>query len=255
MLIRISLIIAIIAALAVGVLNFIKVKEKITTLIEERNDWREKFTRTDQELTVTKNELEKTSKELEQTKETLVATTAAKDRVEAQLAQQTQRANELTQRLTQTTSERDDARAQLGAYTGTGFTPPQIIAFGRQIKDAQDALEVVNEEKKILAFELAKKKAELAKILDPKYIVPLPPNLKGTVLVADPKWDFVVLDFGTDQNVLQDGELLVSRNGKLVAKLRISSVEKNRCIANVIPGWRIGDVMEGDVVIAAHPAS
>jgi septal ring factor EnvC (AmiA/AmiB activator) len=255
MLIRISLIIAIIAALAVGVLNFIKVKEKITTLISERDEWQRKYTETDAELTLTKNELEKTSKELEQTKETLVATTAAKDRVEAQLAQQTQRANELTQRLTQTTSERDDARAQLGAYTGTGFTPPQIIAFGKQIKDAQDALEVVNEEKKILAFELAKKKAELAKILDPKYIVPLPPNLKGTVLVADPKWDFVVLDFGTDQNVLQDGELLVSRNGKLVAKLRISSVEKNRCIANVIPGWRIGDVMEGDVVMAAHPAS
>jgi cell shape-determining protein MreC len=73
--------------------------------------------------------------------------------------------------------------------------------------------------------------------------------------VVDPKWDFVVLNIGQDQGVLENGELLVSREGKLVAKIVVRSVEKNRCIANVVPGWKLGEVIEGDEVSPAHPAS
>ena len=60
---------------------------------------------------------------------------------------------------------------------------------------------------------------------------------------------------GEDQGVLERGELLVNRNGKLVAKVVVRSVQKDRCIANVLPGWELGEVMEGDQVIPAHPAS
>jgi len=62
------------------------------------------------------------------------------------------------------------------------------------------------------------------------------------------------LNIGEDQGALQDAELLVSREGKLVAKVVIRSVEKDRCIANILPGWRIGDPIEGDEVTPAHPA-
>jgi hypothetical protein len=30
-------------------------------------------------------------------------------------------------------------------------------------------------------------------------------------------------------------------------------VEKDRCIANIMPGWKLGEVIEGDVVTPAHP--
>jgi hypothetical protein len=83
----------------------------------------------------------------------------------------------------------------------------------------------------------------------------LPASLKGKVLVSDPKWNFVLLDVGEDKGVLERGELLVNRNGKLVAKVVVSRVQKDRCIANVLPGWELGEVMEGDLVIPAHPAS
>jgi len=75
------------------------------------------------------------------------------------------------------------------------------------------------------------------------------------VLVTDPKWNFVVLNIGEDQGVLERGELLVNRDGKLVAKVIVRSVQKDRSIANVMPGWELGEVMEGDQVIPAHPAS
>ncbi len=92
-------------------------------------------------------------------------------------------------------------------------------------------------------------------LIGTNYVVTLPADLKGKVVVVDPKWDFVVLDIGDEQGVLQDGELLVSRDGKLVAKVVVRTVEKNRCIANIVPGWKLGEVFEGDQVTPAHPAS
>jgi len=65
----------------------------------------------------------------------------------------------------------------------------------------------------------------------------------------------VVLDVGEDQGVISDGELLVSRQGKLVAKVVVRSVQKDRCIANLVPGWKLGEVIEGDEVSPAHPAT
>jgi hypothetical protein len=86
-----------------------------------------------------------------------------------------------------------------------------------------------------------------------------PPEMQltrnGRVLAVDSQWDFVVLDIGENQNALVDGELLVNRNGKLVAKVRIQSVQKDRCIANIVPGWKLGEVMEGDQAIPAYPQS
>jgi hypothetical protein len=74
-------------------------------------------------------------------------------------------------------------------------------------------------------------------------------------MVVDPKWDFVVLNIGEDQGLLPDGELLVSRDGKLIAKVIVRSIQKDRSIANLVPGWKLGEVIEGDQVTPAHPAT
>jgi hypothetical protein len=64
-----------------------------------------------------------------------------------------------------------------------------------------------------------------------------------------------VLDIGENQGVLEYGELLVNRNGKLVGKIVVRTVQKDRSVANLLPGWEIGEVLEGDQVIPANPAS
>jgi len=255
MLIRISLIIALVTALAVGVLNFVMVKEKIDTLITERNNWHNQYNTTHAELLTTKDTLAKTESDLKQTKETLDATVAQRDKAVAEAEAQTKRVAELTDDLNKTKADRDEARRELAAFNATGWTPERILRADKEIKDTQEALFVANEEKKILERRLVKVQTELALLTKPDYFVQLPAALKGKILVADPKWDFVVLDVGQDQGALAHGELLVSRNGKLVAKVRIHSVQKDRCIANVVPSWKLGEVMEGDVVIPAHPAS
>ena len=114
---------------------------------------------------------------------------------------------------------------------------------------------MANQEKAILARTVKRLTIELAEVLQPGYVVPLPANLKGQVMAVDPKWDFVVVNVGEEQGVVKDGEMLVSRDGKLVAKVIIRSVQRDRCIANMVPGWKLGDIFEGDQVIPAHPAS
>ena len=255
MLMRISLIIAILAALAIGVLNFVMVKEKVTTLVAERDDWHAKFDKTDAELTSTKQELDTTAKKLKQTEETLVATSAERDAAKSEADAQVKRATELQAKLNTTTEERDAAQAYLQRYKGTGFEPEQIAGLGKQIKDLQLAMEVSAVEKRILQRNLAKVTYDLERIQGKIQTVTLPTTASGKIIVVDPKWEFVVLNFGEEQGAKRDGELLVSRNGRLVAKVIIRGIEKERCIANVMPDWNFGEVSEGDVVIPAHPES
>jgi len=255
MLIRISLVIAILAGLAAGALNFVKVKEKVETLATERNEWHGKFDKTDAELTTTKRDLDKTSKDLKQTQDTLTATSQERDKAVNEAATQIKKATELATKLTTTTEERDNARAELAAYVGTGYKPEQISALGKQIDKAQKALEAMADEKKILQLALTRKTAELERFTGPDKPVELPAKLQGKIVVSDPKWEFVVINVGEDDGVLPYGELLVSRAGKLVAKVIVRDVLKGRSIANLMPGWKLSDVAEGDLIIPAHPAS
>jgi hypothetical protein len=255
MLIRISLIVAILAGLAVGGLNFVKVKEKITTLqtdLKREADAHKDF---EGKYNTTRKELAKTTADLKQTKDLLQATTEAKDKAETDLAAQTTRANKLTDDLAKTRQERDDSLAALAAYKSTGYTAQQVLGMGAQYKKVQDNLQVAEDENRILLQRIKKLDNELARYVTPEKPVYLPPSLKGKVLVTDPKWNFVVLNVGENQGVLEYGELLVNRNGRLVAKVVVRSVQKDRSIANVLPGWELGSVMEGDQVIPAHPAS
>ncbi|HSU56226.1 MAG TPA: hypothetical protein VLT36_19360 [Candidatus Dormibacteraeota bacterium] len=255
MLIRICLVIAILAGVATGALNFVKVKEKITTLQTNLKTETEAHQKFEKDYNVTKNALEKTNAVLKVTQETLKATTEEKEAALANAAKEKQRGDKLTEDLAKTRGERDDAQTQLAAYKATGMNPDQIFAFDKTIKGLQTSVDGLQNENRIIAQKLKRTENELAVFKDKEYSVPLPPGLLGKVLVSDPKWQFVVLNVGEDQGVLKDGELLINRNGKLVAKVKISSVQKDRSVANIEPGWQVGDVYEGDLAIPAHPAS
>jgi hypothetical protein len=255
MLIRISLIVAILAALAAGVLNFVVVKDKITTLIDDRDSQRSQKEQAQSELASTKKELAKTKDDLAQTQQELADTQVARDKAVADAAAQSKRADDLSDKLAKTTQERDDARNGLAAYTATGLTSDQVGKLNVTLKNAQTEIEAINEEKMVLQRAVNRLQTRLAKYEGPETDIKLRADLKGKILVVDPKWDFVVLNIGEDQGVLEDGELLVSRDGKLVAKVVVRSVEKDRCIANIVPGWQLGEVIEGDEVTPAHPAS
>jgi len=254
MLIRISLIVAIIAGLAVGTLNFVKVKKIIEETRAQRDDWHNKFTTTDAALTKTKKELTATTAQLDQTKKDLAATKKDLATAQTSITDLKKQMDTLQGNLANTEKDLSDTKIQLAMYQQAFKTPQEALSVAKDMKALQDKMDAVEDEKKVLQRQLTRVQNELDIYVNPTAHVKLPSSLVGKVLVTDPKWDFVVLNVGEDQGVLDHGELLVSRDGKLVAKVRITSVQKDRCIANIEPGSKLGEVLEGDKVIPAYPA-
>jgi len=255
MLLRISLIVAILAGLGAGVVTYLEVSNQIPALTQQRDGEHKLKVDEIAAHAKTKTELAKTKNELTQTQQELAETKTDRDKAVARAESQTKRADELNDKLGKVTQERDEAQNSLAAYKATDLTPDQVFKLSKNLKDARAEVEVVNGEKVVLLHTISRLTNELAKYIEPNQFVKLRADLHGKIVVVDPKWDFVVLDVGEDQGVISDGELLVSRQGKLVAKVIIRSVQKDRCIANLVPGWKLGEIIEGDEVSPAHPAT
>jgi hypothetical protein len=255
MLLRICLIVAIVAGLAVGGLGYYGASTQIPALKDQRDKEHDAKV---SEITAhgkTKTELKKTAAELASTQQELTDTKGERDKAVARAESQSKRADELGDKLSKTTKERDDAQNELASFKVIGLTPEQVINLNKSLKNSRAEVEAVNGEKVVLLRTITRLTNELAKYIGPSEYVKLPAGMHGKILTVDPKWDFVILDIGEDQGVIPDGELLVSRQGKLVAKIVVSRVQKDRCVANLVPGWKLGDMIEGDEVSPAHPAS
>jgi len=59
-------------------------------------------------------------------------------------------------------------------------------------------------------------------------------GVEGRVLAVNPAWNFVVLNLGDKQGVVNNAELLVKRGRQLVGKVRITSVEPSTSIADIV---------------------
>lgn len=254
MLIRISLIVAIIAGLAVGTLNFVKVKKIIDTTRQERNEWHSKYDETDKNLKKTQGALKTATNELAQVKTDLANTKKERDTAVASVNGLKSQVTTLQQNLDKANSDLTDAKIELDKYHAAFKTPQEALSVAKDMKALEERVGVIEDEKKVLQRQLVRVQTELDIFKHPEKHVQLPATLMGKVLVADPKWDFVVLNVGEEQGAQPHGELLVNRDGKLVAKIQITSVQRDRCIANVLPGWKLGEVLEGDQVIPAYPA-
>jgi hypothetical protein len=78
-------------------------------------------------------------------------------------------------------------------------------------------------------------------------------GLRGTILAVNQAYNFVVLNLGTRHGVESNAEMLVLRDGALVGKIRISSVEPATAIGDIITGSlaRGAQIQSGDNVIYA----
>src|ERR1019366_4019130 len=134
MLIRICLIVAIVAGLAVGGLNFVKVKEKITTLQANLDTETKAHQKFEALAKATQKDLDKRTAELKQRKQELEATAAAKEKADADVASLTKRADKLTDDSNKTRLERDDAQQQLAPFKVLGLSPKQIAGMDQAYK-------------------------------------------------------------------------------------------------------------------------
>ena len=78
-------------------------------------------------------------------------------------------------------------------------------------------------------------------------------GVRGTVLAVNQAYNFVVLDIGERHGAEANSEMFVVRNGALIGRIRISSVEPSTAIGDIITSSlaRGVQVQPGDTVIYA----
>ncbi len=247
---RVALILAVLAAIGSLALSFTVTKPKIEGLVQERNDLQTNLSAAE----TAKAEAEKKAKSATATAEKKTAELAAaqKDLETATATATTQqaRADKYFADYNKAVAEKNAAQEQLAQWAGTGLKPDQVLAMKAELKTTKELAGVLADEKSILQRNVASLKNKLSKYEDENRVVAMP-GLKGSVIAVDPKWEFVVLNVGSQQGALEGGLLMVRRGDKLVGKVKIVSVESNRSVANVLPAWKQGDVAvaAGDQVL------
>lgn len=249
MALRISLIVAILFAVVTIVVSQFVLKPQIQHIIETRDlnkkNWDMQLARAnklDRELKDTQGRLAETARRLEETQNNLASTSA-------KLKAETERANGLRKQLDETTQRANRAEADLAAWRALGIPVEGvkgIIASERKLREDNKALEA---ETKMLLTKNRNLQEQLDRLLGKEEVPPVPVGVRGTVLAVDPKYDFVVVSLGENDGIRPRAILLVSRESRLVAKVQVTTVDGNRSVANILPGWKLGEVFEGDLVV------
>lgn len=254
MLTKIFLILAILIGIAAAILGFTQVKPKIedlqTKLVDETEKRGQQTTRANK--AEKDRDAEKAAKEAETARHN---TTKGKLRqTESELTSATEQISQLNVKITKVTADLTAAKQDLNAWTNLGIPVDQIKDMIAELKAEKLKNEALNGENKVLAQKLRAAENYIKILIDKDPMdteegVPMPSDLKAKVVAIDPKWDFVVLDVGTAQEAREGGNMLIYRDGKLIAKVKIRSLTENSCVATIMSGWKLVDVVEGDLAL------
>jgi cell shape-determining protein MreC len=124
------------------------------------------------------------------------------------------------------------------------------------LEDSRQQLEAAEQEKTILAEKIKAAQDRVTQMEEEKKRHESginAPGVHGTVLASNQAYNFVVLNMGERQGVVPNSEMLVMRQGGLIGKIRISSVEPTTSIGDIITNSlaRGVQVQPGDIVIYA----
>ncbi len=250
MLLRISLIVALVAGIATFVLSHLQVATKITdlqtNLTTTRNDLSASETAREKAVADAKasgERADKLDRELGDTKEMLETQTARAN-------QQEGRANKAEADLNKTRGELTESQRSLAAWRALSIPVETVRERLVELDRATKENTAITEENKVLHKNLTTALAKLDKYEGGE---DRPPDMTlaraGKVVEVNPQYDSVVVDIGSNDGAVERGEMLVNRDGRLVAKLRLSRVEENQSVANILTEWKQAEVQVGDVVM------
>lgn len=256
------LIVTIVVSLAAAVLGFLN----RGVLIQTRED----LEGTQTELASTKDTLQKTSTELDTAKKDIEAKaqeittlTSDKDKLNTELTATKQQVTDTQAKLTESEDKVStltaDVETKVTKITEleTEITTLKSQTTTGQTAEAPDAQAQIDELKAVntkLEEQVASLKSEVtsaqAAVAEYRNNVSRP-GIQGTILAVNQAWNFVVLSLGDRQGLKSNSELLVQRDGQLLGKVRVTSVEPSTSIADILVRTvpRGFSIMPGDKVI------
>lgn len=250
MLLRISLIIALLAGIGAGVVGWVYVQKKMVETMNDRDTQKKDKETAQADLSKTKKELGVTQKNLADTRDALNKANNSVTSLTERNSVLDKRVLDIGEVLKKVTADRDSAQQELTRWSILGVKPEDIILLQTNHIKLQAECDAHVKENKLLNEKNIKLQNKLADIIGTNGIPDEPPGLTGKIVAVDPKYQFVVLDIGGNQGLITRGHLLVNRNGKFMGKVAVASVDTSSSVANIIPEWQQGDLLEGDLVIS-----
>ncbi|HEY2144156.1 MAG TPA: hypothetical protein VGH06_07355 [Candidatus Udaeobacter sp.] len=193
-------------------------------------------------------------------------------KAEAELAQAQKQKSDLQAKLDASQQEiasvqkrAEEAKNANGPVTiGPPAEGAQTADLQSQVDDLRRQLDSAEKEKAFLAEKIqdsqehtsqpkeGKKRREAASV-QREAVSPHRTGVRGTVLACNQAYNFVVLNLGARNGVETNSEMIVLREGTMIGKIRISSVEPATAIGDIITNSlaRGVQVQPGDTVIYA----
>jgi hypothetical protein len=180
----------------------------------------------------------------------LVTATTKIDDLNTQLTAAQKQATDAATAVATANTAAKTAQDALDAINKTlnGETPAQYIADKTK---AEADLAAAQSEQKIIQDQLQASQTQVADLKDAinrAKVGTMPPGVSGKVTFVDRTWNFVVLDVGISNGVVPNGELIVYRGRTFLGKIRVTKVDPNDAVAEILPDLK-GDIQIGDSVL------
>jgi len=154
--------------------------------------------------------------------------------------------------LESTNSKLKISSEKLAAYEEglKGKKPDELF---QEINDLSEKVKVSESEQKMLASAREKTEAELKKLREQvemskpggtKSI-----SLSGRILAVNPTWNFVILDLGKNDQVVEGLTMVIYRGEKMIGKIKTVTVDAQTSVADVMPGTPATAIEVGDQVV------
>ncbi len=142
------------------------------------------------------------------------------------------------------------AQDKLDAITKTlnGQSPDELV---NNAKKAQDDLAAAQSEQKIIQDQLQASQQQIADLqsaINRSTHGGTMPGVSGKVTFVDHAWNFVIMDVGLSAGVVPNGELIVYRGRTFLGKVRVTKVDPNDAVAEILPDVK-GEIEVGDSVL------
>jgi chromosome segregation ATPase len=157
--------------------------------------------------------------------------------------------------LTQMVNDFGKINEQLGGYV---LAKREVAQLGEKVDKLEDDLDRAQKELTTTQDQLAKATTRIEQLMRDAGIEVegVPTNftgdptvaIKGKVLSVDNEYNYVIVDLGA-RYVDDNTELLVARDDKLVARIRVAKVLSRISVADILPSAMQGTVQADDLVI------
>ena len=222
-----------------------QLRTDVTKVTKDKEATQKQLDAKSQELVVKNDALRQAEDDKAKVRAELTATELARDKfktegeeTKAKVAQLDQQAQESQAKLAANAEELKKLRAMAES--------PEVKnaeAVGKELGIVQDENKVISGQLMVLQGQRDQISKELVAIKE------TPAGLRGNVARVEEKWNFVVLNIGSEDRVHTNTQFVVYRDSKLISKVNVITVYDKTCIAKILPEYQAGVPHVGDVVI------